>query len=82
MNFLTTDRKRKKKGADPEWMHPDDPDAQITKMKSSAEIFVEGTREGSAHVAEGDGAVGDSGEGATKCARAPAVAPVNVSRII
>lgn len=27
------DRKRKKKGSNQEWQHPDDPDARITKMK-------------------------------------------------
>ncbi len=27
------DRKRPKKGSNEDWMHPDDPDAQITKMK-------------------------------------------------
>ena len=27
------DRKRKKKGSNDDWTHPDDPDAKITKMK-------------------------------------------------
>jgi len=27
------DRKRKKKGSNKEWVNPNDPDAQITKMK-------------------------------------------------
>lgn len=30
------DRKREKKGANQDWKHPDDPDAQITKMKDGS----------------------------------------------
>ena len=32
-DLARTDRKRKKKGSNDEWAHPNDPDAKITKMK-------------------------------------------------
>ena len=32
-DLARVDRKRKKKGSNDDWTHPDDPDARITKMK-------------------------------------------------
>jgi transposase len=34
-----TDRKRKKKGSNDDWPHPQDPDARITKIKTAACIW-------------------------------------------
>ncbi len=34
------DRKRPKKGSNDDWVHPDDADAQITKMKDAARIWL------------------------------------------
>src|SRR5213078_2872384 len=33
------DRKRKKKGSNDDWTHPDDPDAKITKLKDHRTHF-------------------------------------------